>query len=129
MFELSEGARLDLTVRLTVPPNTARVPIGAHQLALSAATRYAPSCVVEVEQPKAQPQTIMPGPFRVGRTFQHEDHMSCGTHIFATTMYLESETQPFVRAVTCQVWDGYATGSFLTAQQIEQTLSSVFEVR
>ncbi|MGD8643480.1 MAG: hypothetical protein PVI15_04270 [Chromatiales bacterium] len=129
IFELEEGARLSLKVPLTIPANTASVAIRDDGSLWPAAARYAPNCIVQVEQPKAQPQRIEPGDFRVGRSFQHEDHMSCGNHIFATTMYLNSEEQPFVRSITCQIWDGYAAGSFLTAQQIEQTLASVFELR
>jgi hypothetical protein len=44
-------------------------------------------------------------------------------------MYLDSEEQPFARSITCQIWDEYAAGSFLAAQQIEQTLARVFELR
>lgn len=128
VFELTEGSLLNLTVPLTVPPNQARVAIRNAGPVWPTAARYAPNCSVEVEQPMARSQTIMPGEFRVGRTYQHEDHMSCGNHIFATTMYLRSEDQPFVRAVTCQIWDDYASGSFLTARQMEQTLSTVFEI-
>ena len=128
-FQLTEGSRLNLMVPLTVPSGTTRVAIRGDGSLWPAAARHAPNCIVEVEQPMPHAQTIRPGEFRVGRTYQHEDHMSCGNHIFATTMFLRSDEQPFVRAVTCQVWDDYASGSFLTAQQMKQTLRTVFELR
>lgn len=151
---ISPGFKLKLNKAIVIPGETASVHIqdGEPKTAyMNPVENYRPYCIFEVTTLLPTPRTINPDIFNVSRVVLDEEIVSllpklaslvtsAGGHgfyssggatavVYATVMYLESETQPDVFRLSCQHWDDPALGEHLSLQDIALALGELITIQ
>lgn len=106
---------------------------------------YHPNCRFEVFSISESERVVKPDVFTVTRVVNQFEQVSldgvryAGPIIVAddggpmfynymTTMYLESEKQPDVFRITCQIWDYIYNETYLSIDQMREALGDVFTI-
>ena len=140
------GAKLILPKPLTIHADRASIYIQHGNIVTSGIDKYAPHCKFEVNTIKPTDQTIRPDTFIIHTIKRDELYVQSHAFYYAsldwanaggsptaidyvTEMYLRSSLQPDVLRLTCGHWEDPHDAKHLTAEQIQQTLGHLFELK
>lgn len=143
--EITIGSALILNDTIRFPPNSASVDIqnGQVRSGLFSIDKYNPNCTLELRSQSSDTRLIRPDRFTIYKINTNIEqvmsqpvmvagfgfHMADGStdDIYITRFYLQSEKQKDVELMTCQHWEDPTNfPDYLTRQQIQQTLGSLF---
>ena len=120
-YSMPAGSTIVVNENITIPGSSASVVMqDGKTTPYLTANRYAPHCILELQQRKEAPQVVKPGRFTVTKNVQNVGSGSTLMPVaFLNEMYLASPDQPDVFRLTCRqynmirelisVEDGYTT--------------------
>jgi hypothetical protein len=123
-YRIHSGSRLVLHTDLQIPPQRARVYF-QHGRQVGGLDNYAVGCEFEVRE--LGPGVVRPEAFMVKRAESSREWISQPNILrFYRTIYLQSELQPGVLKLVCQVWDDPLWPSEITIRQVREALGGYF---
>jgi hypothetical protein len=123
-FRIPPGSKLVLNREFTIPAGVAHV-VFQHGEPGPAANEFEVNCRFEVRD--LGPRVIQPDSFLITRWGSQREWVNePNTLRFYKVFYLESERQPDVLPMTCQVWSYPLIGRPVTIREVQEALGEYF---